>query len=496
MARTGTTTTTNDACNPLTPGSLAGRVALIRRGTCGFYQKAFNAQSAGAVGVVLYNNVAGFLAATVAGTPPITIPVVAVTAARGTLIDGRLASGSVTITWTGLIGSEPNPTANLISSFSSYGPAPDLSFKPDIGAPGGLIRSTLPLEQGGYGNLSGTSMATPHIAGAVALLLEANPHMKPADVRERLQNSAQPHLWSGNPTLGFLDVVHRQGAGMLQITDAVLADAVVSPGSLALGEIESGSATRTLHVSRLDPHHGRDDDTPVTYTLGHQPSLATGANTFTVSFLSSFATVAFDRPTVTLDGRGHGHGDDDADVRVTITPPAQASGAKVFGGYITFTPSDGGPVIRVPYTAYNGDYQAIQVFTLAGFPALAKLTATGFVLQPAGATYTITGNDIPFFLLHLNHQVASLTMEVFDAATGRSMNLADEEELLPRNSGASSLFLFAWDGTTLKKADGKLTTLPNGTYRIELSVLKAGGDPRNPAHFERWTSPNIGIARP
>jgi len=120
----------------------------------------------------------------------------------------------------------------------------------------------------------------------------------------------------------------------------------------------------------------------------------------------------------------------------------------------------------------------------------------GFVLQPSGATYTMTGDDIPFFLVHLNHQAANLTVEVFDVATGRSMNLAEEDELLPRNSTATSLFLFAWDGTTLKKAGGKLTTLPNGTYRIELSVLKAGGDPRNPAHFERWTSPNISIARP
>ena len=63
MARTGTTMTANDACTPLAPASLSGKVVLIRRGTCGFYQKALNAQSAGAAGVVLYNNVAGFVIA-------------------------------------------------------------------------------------------------------------------------------------------------------------------------------------------------------------------------------------------------------------------------------------------------------------------------------------------------------------------------------------------------------------------------------------------------
>ena len=92
-------------------------------------------------------------------------------------------------------------------------------------------------------------MSSPHVAGAVALLLEARPHTSPGEVQKRLQNTARPHLWWGDPTLGLLDNVHRQGAGMLQIDDAILADAIVSPSSLALGEIESGSATRSLRIS-------------------------------------------------------------------------------------------------------------------------------------------------------------------------------------------------------------------------------------------------------
>src|SRR5262249_60218243 len=99
MARTGTTTTMDDACNtsPTKPaaGSLTGKIALIRRGTCSFYEKSFNAQSAGAIGRVLYNNAAGFISPTVAGTPAITIPVVAITAAQGSVINRRLAGGGV-----------------------------------------------------------------------------------------------------------------------------------------------------------------------------------------------------------------------------------------------------------------------------------------------------------------------------------------------------------------------------------------------------------------
>jgi hypothetical protein len=324
-----------------------------------------------------------------------------------------------------------------------------------------------------------------------------------------MQNTARPQL-SRQAPFGVLELVHRQGAGMLRIDDAVLTDTLVSPSTLALGEIESGSVTRWLHVSNTDDdghrrrgrRHGHDDDEAVTYTLSHQPALATGPHTFQVGpatdapiqFIAAFATVTFSTPTVTVGGH---HRNDDAALRVTITPPDRATNARVFGGYLVLTPDDDSPVLRVPYTGYNGDYQEIPVFTLAGFPLLAKLVGPNFVPQPPpGATFTMVGNDVPFVLLHLNHQVANLKMEVFDVATNRSLNFADDEDFIGRNSATNTFFAFAWDGTTTRRAGGRVRTVPDGTYRIELSILKALGDPRNPAHFERWTSPNITIARP
>jgi hypothetical protein len=98
--------------------------------------------------------------------------------------------------------------------------------------------------------------------------------------------------------------------------------------------------------------------------------------------------------------------------------------------------------------------------------------------------------------VHLDHQVTNLKMEVINVATGRALNFAEEDDFLPRNSAANSFFLSAWDGTTFRRPGGRLKTVPNGTYRIELSVLKALGDPDNPAHTEHWTSPNITIRRP
>jgi hypothetical protein len=87
-------------------------------------------------------------------------------------------------------------------------------------------------------------------------------------------------------------------------------------------------------------------------------------------------------------------------------------------------------------------------------------------------------------------------MEVFDAATNKSVNFADDEKFVVRNSAANTFFAFAWDGTTFRRPNGRVKDVPNGTYRIDLTVLKALGDPRNPAHLETWSSPNITIARP
>ncbi len=175
MSKTGTPATADDACVALPAGSLAGTAVLIRRGTCTFYMKATNAQNAGAAAVVLYNNAAGALAPTVAGSPPITIPVVAITAAQGATLDGLIAGGPTTLTWTGNYVNWPYGTGGLISGFSSYGLAADLTFKPNIGAPGGGILSAYPLELGGSAVLSGTSMSSPHVAGGVALIMEARP---------------------------------------------------------------------------------------------------------------------------------------------------------------------------------------------------------------------------------------------------------------------------------------------------------------------------------
>ena len=495
-ARTGTPTTVDDGCAVQPAGSLTGRAALIRRGTCSFFIKASNAQAAGAAAVVLYNNASGALAPTVAGTPAITIPVVAITAAQGAALDAAIAAGATTLTWGADYVGYPFGTGGLISGFSSFGLAADLSFKPNLGAPGGGIFSSYPLELGGTATLSGTSMSSPHVAGAVALILEAKPRIKARDMLTRLQNSADPKNWSGAPSLGLLDHAHRQGAGMINIIGTIDATTVVEPGQIALGESQAGPRTIEFEVDNTS-------HTPVTYDITHVRAVATGPNTQTglsyvpSGFYDAPATVAFDTSSVTAPSRDHGH------FKVTITAPGDAAlpDRGIYGGYIVLTPRGGGAVYRVPYAGFKGDYQSTQVLTPTanGFPWLAQLSGTSFLNRPAGGTYTLIGADIPIFLLHLDHLSRRIKFEAFDAVTGKSWHKVSDDEYVTRNSTPGGFFPFEWNGDTFRgdaEEPKKTFTVPNGTYVVKVSVLKALGDRDNPAHWETWSSPVITIARP
>ena len=398
------------------------------------------------------------------------------------------------MTWTNGTGTFLNPTGGLISSFSSYGLAPDLTLKPDIGAPGGLIRSTWPLESGGYATISGTSMASPHVAGAAALIFEARGATSPLAMRELMQNSADPVVWWGNPGLGFLDNVHRQGAGMLDIPGSVLSTAGVSPAKLALGEGAAGPALRTLTFTNAGSES-------VTYTLSHVAALATGGSTFVPGFFANFASVAFSVPSVVVAPGAT------TIVDVTITPPATA--ARQYGGYLVASGSDG-TTLRVPYAGFSGDYQSIVAMPIGGtFPTLARLTACGRYLDescPMGGSWALDGAhetftladefNQPWFLVHLDHQVRELRLEVFDAATGRNWGRFGTFDYFGRGSTSTSFFAFTWEGDTVAGRNGRPRNAADGEYQVRVSVLKALGDPANPAHWETWTSPTFTIDRP
>ncbi|ODN02581.1 Bacillopeptidase F [Orchesella cincta] len=101
-----------------------------------------------------------------------------------------------------VIGVGSTNVADEISYFSSVGPAADGRIKPEISAPGEDVRSSVPDSDTSYGTKSGTSMACPHAAGAVALLLSVNPDLTFAQVRQALIDTVDTDLTSQNDVCG------------------------------------------------------------------------------------------------------------------------------------------------------------------------------------------------------------------------------------------------------------------------------------------------------
>lgn len=493
LVRTGSTTTTDDACSPLPTESLSGKAVLIRRGACQFSTKVSNAQNAGAVAVVMYNNVAGALSMLLPAAPAVSIPVAAVTAAQGAMLDGQIMAGTTTLTWTNNFVSWPYGTGGLISGFSSFGLTPELGLTPNIGAPGGGIFSAYPLELGGTATLSGTSMSSPHVAGGVALILEAKPKLPATTMLSRLQNSADPRNCSTEPATG-LDHTHRQGAGMLDILGVIQATTVVSPGQISVGESEFGPRTTTMTVKN-------ESAAGVTYDLAHTAALATGPNTTTGSaykisgVYAAPATVTFSVPSITVPAG------DSVSFEVTIDANPGLPERSIYGGYITLTPQGDGAVYRVPFAGLKGDYQSTQVLT----PTSLDLPWLGvtyggsiFYNHPSGTTFSMFDNDIPSFVVHLDQPSRRIRIEAFDAVTGKSWNRVSEEEYVTSNNTPDGAFMYTWDGNTFSgkgKNGSQWTAVPNGEYFVKISVLKALGDASNPAHWETWTSPTFTILR-
>jgi len=326
-------------------------------------------------------------------------------------------------------------------------------------------------------------MSSPHVAGAAALLLQAHPELQAVQVRDVLQNSADPKLWSLGPAYGLLDNVHRQGAGMLDIDDAIMATTVVTPGKISAGESQAGPYINQIMIRN-------NGAAAVTYDLSFVNALST-SGVITPGFYSSDASVTFDTASVTvLAGEA-------LKVGYTINPATGPVNGQ-YGGYIVLTPQGGGQVYRVPFAGFVGDYQGIQVLapTANGFPWLSVLYGGSYykLTDPSDWAFTMVGTDIPFVLAHFDHQAQLLKMEVYNSAMTKNYKTFLLEEYMVRNSSTAGFFALPFDGYSY--AGNKAFMVPDGEYVIKMSVLKANGKVSNPADWETWVSPAFTIDRP
>ncbi|HEY7547834.1 MAG TPA: S8 family serine peptidase, partial [Blastocatellia bacterium] len=234
---------TTDGCSPFTnAAAIAGNIALIDRGTCGFINKVANAQAAGAIGVIIVNNVVGDpIPINMGGTGfTITIPSVLISKADGDAIRAQLALGAVNATLGAATG------ADTVAGFSSRGPRIDSPnrLKPDIAAPGvsivstqtgvtcvpggGCIRSDATGFLAGSQSLtiSGTSMATPHMAGVMALLRQLHPDWGVEELKALAMDTALNDVTIGGGGGGARYGPGRVGAGRVDPAKAATAQVI------------------------------------------------------------------------------------------------------------------------------------------------------------------------------------------------------------------------------------------------------------------------------
>lgn len=375
-------------CSAYTAGTFTGKIALINRGTCNFTVKVKNAQNAGAIGVLLANNIDS-APSDMGGTDvTVTIPSMITTKALGTDLRADMAAGVVTVVLTTAHRNSffMSQTAfeDTVSSFSSRGLARAGSMlKPDIAAPGETIFST----ENGTGNqgasFNGTSMATPHVAGVMALLKQIHPTWTVAELKALAMNTATNDLWT-DTTHTAVHTPTRVGAGRVSVANAALSSVVAynaaDPGevSLSFGEqaiLGVQSFTKSVTIKNTGV---ADASYNVTIDKYYQ---ANPGLTFTL--LNAGGTALANPVTVTAGSTLNIKVQVDADAALlsrahdaSIAPTGLYDYRHYIsegGGYVTLTSTATDPTLRVP-------------FHIAARPASAMSVTETSVVLPAPAT--------------------------------------------------------------------------------------------------------------
>jgi len=229
-------------CGEIAEGTLAGSLALIERGTCDFSTKVFNAQAAGAVGVILYD--------------PTTDSLIVPDGLFGTSIPMAIIGKTAGAALKSFIDASPGYQAtlelvaeaqqyNIMAAFSSRGPTLNGMLKPDVTAVAtDLYMATQRFNPDGdlygpdgYTLSQGTSFSTPQVTGATALVKQVHPNFTPAQLKSAVVNTAVGNvLTEDGSTPAFLI---SQGSGLLDVAAAISTTVTVSPTNISFGYLTS-----------------------------------------------------------------------------------------------------------------------------------------------------------------------------------------------------------------------------------------------------------------
>ncbi|KAJ2236911.1 hypothetical protein IWW45_001410 [Coemansia sp. RSA 485] len=492
--------------------SLAGKAALVERGICSFSEKALLAQQAGAVALLVYNNVDGVTSP--ATDAEVNIPVAMIYAADGRFALDGLANGVVTVSAAkNTFGTFPSDLGGGMSDFSSFGPSPELGISPVISAPGGNIFSTYPLNQGRFATLSGTSMATPYVSGVAALLKQARPELGVKDIQRLLLTTAKP---LNHKDTGKLIHPYWSGSGLVNVYDAIKARAGINPPVLSLNDTHYGV------VEGLSENHEPVRWSSATITIKNTDGsrgMSVVAGELVADSLSMYAangtllpvprtwpdnnsnnvTVACNTlPRVVYPNIRHVVAGESVDLHVYIVAPSGLSESDrwFYGGFLNFTLQWEGESSKstfvVPYAGYNGNYRNLDVLSsssLSGLPALAD-SSEGIISDPSQLVVSKNSTALLLYSIDVPTRVVSATMVDANNKTLGYLGYGYQEyniRNLPLSEPSISGALIA--DSVYKDKEGTVEmAVPPGKYHVRLEALRPFGDVKNKRDYQTWDS--------
>ncbi|CYV30200.1 S8 family serine peptidase [Streptococcus suis] len=359
---------------------LTGKLALIKRGTITFSEKIANATAAGAVGVVIFNsrpgeaNVSMQLDDTAIAIPSVFIPLE---------FGEALAANSYKIAFNNETDIRPNPEAGLLSDFSSWGLSADGELKPDLAAPGGAIYAAI--NDNDYANMQGTSMASPHVAGAAVLVkqyLQAtyptkSPQEIEALVKHLLMSTAKAHV---NKETTAYTSPRQQGAGIID-TAAAISTGLYLTGEDGYGSITLGNVEDTFSFT-VTLHNITNEDKTLNYST--QLTTDTVQNGLITLAPRLLAEIPGGKVTVKAN----------SSTTVTINVDAASFAEELTGlmkngyyleGFVRFTDvADDGDIVSIPYVGFRGEFQNLAVLEEPIYNLIADGKG-GFYFEPVTA---------------------------------------------------------------------------------------------------------------
>ncbi|OFQ86795.1 SGO_0316/SGO_0317 family LPXTG-anchored serine peptidase [Streptococcus sp. HMSC061E03] len=254
----------------------------------------------------------------------------------------------------------PYDAANQLSDFSSWGLSADGDLKPDVTLPGGMIYSSV--NNGEYYMDRGTSMASPHAAGATVLvkqaLKERFPHLSPEQlqvlVKQMTMSTAIPHV---DEETHAYSSVRQQGAGVMDVTAAALGDLYVTAKD-AKSSLTLGNVTDTFEFD-VTIHNLSNQDKSVRYeTTLQTDQVQDGKFTLHPRLLETLDG----KETVTIPANGQRtiHVAVDASKYKEELSKQMPNGYFLEGFVLVKDASTQKHLVSLPYVGFHGDYQNLR----------------------------------------------------------------------------------------------------------------------------------------